>query len=1062
MPNRVAPPAPPSTSASALTRDQLITPDELKRTVEQRPADWRRRHASVDARALERDLRAAVEGEVRFDPASKAMYAVDASNYRQIPLGVVIPRTRADVISAVAACRAHGAPIVSRAGGTGLAGQTINTGVVIDFSKYMNHILELDSIGRFAVLEPGVVCDQLDEAAAPYELTFGPRPATHSRCGFGGMLGNDSCGSYAQMAGKAVDNTESMEVLLYDGTVMEVGWMTDRDLDAAVRRGGREGEVYARTKALRAKWADLVRAKFPKLPRRVSGYNLDQLIPGQDGRFNVARALVGSESTLATILSAKVRLVWNHPQRVLAVIGYEDIYQAADHVMEILPFGPIALEGFDQVLHHNLEIKRGRPTRYMEQLMPGGRAWLFVEFGYETKDEALAQARRMLERLRRLPGAPVDVTIHAEDDERKHLWKVREGALGAESFVPGKPDTWPGWEDSAVRPELLGRYLRDLRALYDRYDYHPALYGHFGMGCVHCTVAFDLYTAPGVAKYRRFVHEAAELIARYDGSLSGEHGDGQSRGELLPIMFGPELVEAFREFKSIWDPAWRMNPGKVVDADPLDQDLRLGGGYHPWQPETHFKYPEDRGSFAHATMRCIGIGQCRRHSAASSSAESDVMCPSFMVLHEEKHTTRGRAHLLHEMLVDGPIDGGWRDENVKEALDLCLSCKGCKGDCPVNVDIATHKAEFLSHYYEGRLRPRSAYAFAFVDRWARLASIAPGLVNLVTQTPGLSAIAKLASGMPMQRRVPPFAGETFRAWFARGPHRNAGNEKVVLWADTFNNYFHTGVAKAAVRVLEGAGYEVVVPQGHLCCGRPLYDYGFLPSAKRYLERVLRAMAPHLETRTPIVVLEPSCASVFRDELHGLFPDREDAKRLREQTMLLSELLTSHAQGYTPPKLQRKAIGQGHCHHKSVLGFDDEKELLKQMGLEFELLPSGCCGMAGSFGFEAGDRYAVSMAAGERVLLPEVRKADTSTLVLADGFSCRTQIAQGTHRRALHLAEVLAMAMDEGPDGPRPDRPPERKAAARQRAGVRRSMIRASVAVAVFAGALAGLRVLRRR
>ncbi len=1037
--------------------EPLIEPQRLMRGAERR--DKEMAAAGVDVRHLERVLQESVQGEVRFDAGTQAMYAVDASNYRQIPLGVVVPRTRDDAIATVAACRAFGVPVVSRAGGTGLAGQTVNTGIVLDFSKYMHHILEFDPIGHSAVVEPGVVCDQLDRAASPFDLAFGPRPATHSRCGFGGMLGNNSCGSYAQMAGKAVDNTEAMEVLLYDGTVMRVGWMTDVDLDAAAARPGREGEVYSRLKALRARYGGLVRERFPKLPRRVSGYNLDQLLPGDDGRFNVARALVGSESTLVTILNARVRLVWNHPARALAVLGYESIYEAADHVMEILPFGPIALEGFDQVLHHNLEIKRGRPTMYMEQLMPKGRAWLFVEFGEHTKDEARDRVERMLARLRSLPAAPMDVAVYQDEAKRKHLWKVREGALGAESFVPGKPDTWPGWEDSAVRPESLGAYLRDLRALYDRYDYHPALYGHFGMGCVHCTVGFDLYTKPGVAKYRAFVQEAAELVARYGGSLSGEHGDGQSRGELLPIMFGSEIVQAFREYKSIWDPARKMNPGKVVDARPLDADLRLGGDYHPWEPKTHFRFPEDHGSFAHATLRCIGIGQCRR-TAADGAPEDDVMCPSYMVTREERHTTRGRAHLLHEMLVKGPIRGGWRDSDVKEALDLCLSCKGCKGDCPVNVDVATHKAEFLSHYYRGRIRPRSAYAFGLVDQWSRIASLAPGLVNLLTQMPGVSAVAKLLAGMPLGRRIPAFAPETFRDWFARRPQRNQGAREIVLWADTFNNYFHPDVAKAAVRVLEHADYRVTVPEGHLCCGRPLYDYGFLPMAKRYLERVLRAMAPHIEAGTPIVVLEPSCASVFRDELHGLFPDRHEAAKLRRQVKLLSEVLAAEERGggrYAPPRLSRKAIGQGHCHHKSVLGYDDEKHLLERMGLDFELLASGCCGMAGSFGFERGDKYRVSLAAGERVLLPAVRSAEASTFIVADGFSCRTQIEQGTHRGGMHVAEVLALALDEGTGGPDPSAPPELRGMLQRRAEIRRSMLRAAAGLAAVGAALvAGL------
>ncbi|HEX8791419.1 MAG TPA: FAD-binding and (Fe-S)-binding domain-containing protein [Polyangiaceae bacterium] len=1031
-----------------MQRTELIESRRLLR----RPVVARAREVNV--RSLEIDLRDAVRGEVRFDAGSRAMYALDASNYRHVPTAVVVPKTRADVIATVGVCREHGVPITSRVGGTGLAGQTTNIGVVIDFSKHLRHILELDAIGQTALVEPGVICDQLAKAAAPFDLTFGPRPATHDRCGFGGMLGNNSCGAYAQMAGKVVDNTEEMDVLLHDGTVMHVGWMTDEELRAAGRRNGREGEIYRGLVSLRDRWGDEIRARFPKLPRRVSGYNLDELLPDARGRVNVARMLVGSESTLVTILGARVRLVWNHPKRVLVVLGYEDIYRAADHVMEVLPHGPIALEGFDEVLHRNIEVKDGSIKDYMNELMPRGRAWLFVELGEATKEEARERAERMVEQLRRGHAAPVDYVILDDEDKRKHMWKVREGALGAESFVPGKPDAWPGWEDSAVRPDVLGGYLRDLRALFDRYGYHPALYGHFGMGCVHCTVGFDLYTAAGVAKYRAFAQDAAHLVTRYGGSLSGEHGDGQARGELLPIMFGPELVDAFRELKGLFDPEGMMNPGRVVDPRPLDADLRLGPSYHPAQPETHFKYPDDHGSMAHATLRCIGIGKCRRTSA--DSPEADVMCPSFMVTREEKHTTRGRAHLLHEMLTgNSTIDGGWRDENVKEALDLCLSCKGCKGDCPVNVDLATYKAEFLAHYHEGRLRPRAAYAFGLIDQWARVASVAPGLVNLVTQTPGLSAIAKTAAGMSLDRQVPAFAPTTFRSWFRRRGEQNAGERDVVLWADTFSNYFHPEVAQAAVRVLEAAGWHVVVPEGHLCCGRPLYDYGFLTTAKQYLEKVLAATAPHVARGMPIVVLEPSCASVFRDELRGLFPDRADAKRFAEHVKLLSELLAGdHA--WTPPRLERKAIVQGHCHHKSVLRFDDEKKLLDAMGLEHEELASGCCGMAGSFGFETGQKHDVSVAAGERVLLPKVREAEPTTLVVADGFSCRTQIEQGTGRGALHLAEVLAMALDEGPDGPGGHEPPEARLMKARTRRVRRSMIRAGVAVGLGAAGIVGV------
>jgi Fe-S oxidoreductase len=489
-----------------------------------------------------------------------------------------------------------------------------------------------------------------------------------------------------------------------------------------------------------------------------------------------------------------------------------------------------------------------------------------------------------------------------------------------------------------------------------------------------------------------------------------------------------------------------MNPGKVVDPYRMDQNLRLGADYHPWEPETHFKYPEDKGSFAHAALRCVGIGKCRRKS--SDRPDDDTMCPSYMVTHEERHTTRGRAHQLWEMLHGDVITNGWRDDNVKEALDLCLSCKGCKGDCPVNVDMATYKAEFLSHYWAGRIRPRHAYAFGLIDRWARLASIWPGLVNLVTQTPGLSHVAKGLAGMPLQRRIPEFAPETFRAWFQKRKPNPRQSGRVILWADTFNNYFFPETGQAATEVLEGAGFNVAVPGVHLCCGRPLYDYGFLDLAKRYLRRIMSVMREDIEAGVPFVVLEPSCASVFRDELHNLFPDDPLAKKLTEQTFLLSEFLNEKANGWQAPQLHRKAIVQGHCHHKSLLRFDDEKCVLEKLELDFQLLPSGCCGMAGSFGFES-DKYKVSLDIGERVVLPQVRQATADTLVVADGFSCREQIAQGTKRQALHLAEVIQMAKRNGSSAT-PNGYAESDLVERRRKKLRRARVRALIGIGTIA------------
>ncbi len=1021
----------------------------LNQIANSRPANWR--HPEVNVEVLQSDLRKSLEGEVRFDAGSIGMYSLDGSNYQQTPIGVVIPKSMEDAVATIQVARKHGAPILSRTGGTSLAGQTCNYAVVIDWTKYLNRILNINIGEKWAWCEPGVIRDQLANAVCQHNLTYGPDPSTHTHCCIGGMIGNNSCGAHAQFGGKAVDNLEELEILLYDGTRMNVGWMTNEELSVKIAKGGREGQIYASLKSLRDRYATLINKKYPHIPRRVSGYNLDQLIPGDDGRFNIARSLVGSESTLVTFLKAKVDLVYSHPERVLLMLGYPSVYEAADHLMEVLESKPIALEGLDHVLFSNIEAKGGKHAKYLSML-PEGKGWLMIEYGCDTRGEAEHQARQLMDKLKSKPNAP-SMKLFTDKGEQREIWQVRESGLGATAFVPGQPVTWEGWEDSAVAPDRVGEYLRDLRALYNKYDYKSALYGHFGMGCIHCRVSFDLFTKPGVEKYMHFLDDATTLItSKYDGSLSGEHGDGQSKAEFLYKMFGPELIEAFREFKAIWDPDWKMNPGKMVDPYHPDQNLRLGPHYKPWKPPTHFQFPNDHGDMSFATLRCVGVGNCRR---LSGEPGNDTMCPSFMVTREERHSTRGRAHLLWEMFKKGPNGHGWHDEPVKEALDLCLSCKGCKGDCPVNVDVATYKAEFLSHYWEGRLRPRYAYAFGLIDQWSRLASVAPGFVNLFTQVPGLRAAAKLAAGMPQQRKIPAFAPYTFKSWFRKN-HRHNGGTKVILWADTFNNYFFPETAQAAAEVLTDAGFDVQVPAQHLCCGRPLYDYGFLDLARSYLHKVLNTLEGDLNSGTPIVVLEPSCASVFRDELNELMPDHPLAKKMVSHTLLFSEFLEQ--QNYRPPKLRRKAIVHGHCHHKAVMRMDPEKKLLDGMGLNHHELASGCCGMAGSFGYEK-NKYQTSIAVGERVLLPAVRKADISTLIVADGFSCKEQIVQETSRGALHLAEVIKLAKDNSRTGGPTAYPEQRFIAPRLRAQ-KRSMVRAGLVVG--AAMAAGVYYLLRR
>jgi FAD/FMN-containing dehydrogenase/Fe-S oxidoreductase len=953
--------------------------------------------AQVDAIALAAALKREVRGEVRFDDGSRALYATDGSNYRQVPIGVILPRDVEDVVAAIALTREFGAPILCRGGGTSLAGQCCNVAVVLDFSKYMAKIVEVDPARRIARVQPGVILDHLRNAAEKHHLTFGPDPATHDRCTLGGMIGNNSCGVHSVMAGKTDDNIEELDVLTYDGLRMKVGQTSKQELERIIQEGGRRGEIYAGLKGLRDRYSDLVRQRYPNIPRRVSGYNLNFLLP--ENGFDVARALVGSEGTCVTVLEASCRLVESPPERVLLVVACADIFQCADRVPEIMVHGPIGLEGIDHLLVEYTR-RKGINSEGLA-LLPQGGGWLLAEFGGATQTEAESQAQKLRQTLARGSNPP-EMRLFTDKQQIKRVWEVRESALGATSHVPGEPLEWEGWEDAAVTPEKLGSYLRDLTKLMAGYGYHSAMYGHFGHACVHMRINFDLQSVKGIANYRKFVEEAADLVVGYGGSLSGEHGDGHSRAELWPRMFGPELMQAFRQFKALWDPEWKMNPGKLVEPYKLDEHLRLGAEYRPWEPETHFKFPEDHGSLASSTLRCVGVGKCRHY-------EGGVMCPSFRVTREEQHSTRGRAHLLWEMTKGDVIHDGWRDEHVKESLDLCLACKGCKSECPVGVDVATYKAEFLSHYYEGRRRPRSALAFGNIATWARLASLAPTLANLATQTPLLRDVAKLAAGMPRQRSIPAFARETFRTWFRRRQRRNLDGAPVLLWPDTFNNYFLSDTSRAAVEVLEVAGFHVVLPQAGLCCGRPLYDWGMLERAKRLLLDILDALSQEIEKGTSLVVLEPSCAAVFRDELINLFPRDARAQALSRQTFLLSEFLQQKAKHFRLPKLQRRALVHGHCHHKSIMKMTDEETVLREMGIDFYAPAPGCCGMAGAFGFEK-DKYAISMAVGELELLPAVRQAATDSLIIADGFSCREQIAQSTGRNALHLAEVINMAL----------------------------------------------------
>ncbi len=958
---------------------------------------------AISHESLAAELRAAVSGEVRFDKAMRAVYSADASNYRQVPIGVVLPRSVEDIEAAMAVCRRHGVPILARGGGTSQNGQSVNVAVIIDCSKYLNRVLAVDEIARTALVEPGAVCDALRDAAEVHQLTFGPDPATHSRCTLGGMIGNNSCGAHSVMAGKTAENIESLEVLTYDGARFWVGPTNEAEFARIVAAGGRQAEIYTRLKALADKYGDLIRARFPKIKRRVSGYGLDQLLP--ENGFNVARALVGTEGTCALTLQAKTLLVKSPQHRVILVLGYRDIYVAGDAVPEILPFGPIATEGLD------LGIIGGLKRRALKlddiALLPAGDAWIMVEFGGDSPGDATRQAQALAQHYQGRDD--VSSWLITDKAMQARIWNIREtGASATALAIDGdRPDPVCGWEDAAVDPLRLGDYLREFQALVDRTGYTTSLYGHFGDGCIHARINFDLRSLDGLKIWRGFSQAAAELVVKYGGSLSGEHGDGQAKAEFLPVMYGPELMQALVEFKSIWDPLGKMNPGKVVDSAGgkvfrADQNLRQGPDYKPVTLATRMTFLSREGEgFTREVERCVGMGKCR-------AAEGGTMCPSYRVTGEERYSTRGRSRLLAEMLRGEVITDQWQSDEVREALDLCLACKGCKSDCPTHTDMASYKAEFLSHYHETKARPRQAYFMGMIGQWAPLARALPRLTNFFTQTPGLASLSKLIAGVAQQRSLPRFAAKSFRGEVAARALKREGRP-VMLWADTFTNTMHPEIGIAALDVLEAAGCAVSLPQAGLCCGRPLYDFGFLDKARSQLAQILDALAPQIEAGVPLVGLEPSCIAVFRDELLKLFPDDARAKKLAANTFMLAEYLEKIA--YAPPPLKGRALVHGHCHQKAVMGMSAETSLLKKMGLEVSSPDTGCCGMAGSFGFNPA-HHALSIKAAEQGIFPAVRAAGADTLIVVNGFSCREQVGQGLGVRSLHIAEVLQKALNE--------------------------------------------------
>lgn len=933
-------------------------------------------------RELAAELRGAVRGEVGFDVTSRALVTMDASNYRRVPLGVVAPRDVDDVAAALEVCRAHGVPVVARGGGTSIAGQATGTGVVLDFTRHMNRVLALDPRARTAVVQPGLVLDRLQEAAAPHGLRFGPDPSTHSRCTLGGMIGNNACGSHSVAWGTTADSVRELSVVTARGQRLRLGqgWAgAPEGLRALV-----EGELAR------------LRTGFPDLPRRISGYALDALLPEKGA--DVARSFCGSEGTLGVLTEAVVRLVEAPRARALAVLAYADESAAAEAAAGLLPLGPLTVEGMAA------DLVRSAAG------LPRGGAWLFVETGGASAGEARARAEAIVR-----AADVVDASVVTDPVEQRFLWRIREDASGTATRMPDGTEAWPGWEDCAVPPARLGPYLRDFRELLTTHGLRGTPYGHFGDGCIHVRIDFDLLTEAGVGRFRRFSEELADLVVAHGGSLSGEHGDGQARAELLPRMYGARTVALFERAKGVWDPDDLLNPGMLVRPAPLDANLRFS--VLPRRPvDVAFGYPADGGDFSAAVRRCVGVAKCRTTTGAGSS----VMCPSFRATGEEEHSTRGRARLLHEMLAGDLVTDGWRSTEVRDALDLCLSCKGCRSDCPVEVDMATYKAEFLHHHYQGRRRPAAHYAMGLLPLWlcwvARTRTAR--LLNTLASVRPLARAAKRLAGIAPEREIPRVAPRTFSRWWRRrGPI--GGGDLVVVWPDTFTEHFSPSVGRAAVGVLEAAGLRVALPptprlpalrgRGGVCCGLTYVSTGQLDRAREVMRRTLDLMEPVLRTAAPVVVLEPSCAAALRTDLPELLHEDPRAARLAERVVTFAEALERYAPGWTPPSVARPVAGQTHCHQHAVLGDAPDRRLREAAGLTGEL-SGGCCGLAGDFGFTKG-HFEVSSACAEEQLLPAVREAAEGTVVLADGFSCRTQLEQLAGVRGRHLAEVLAEALE---------------------------------------------------
>ncbi len=918
--------------------------------------------------------------EVDASARRAAEYSSDASIYRVLPAAVVFPRSAEEIAIAVSACRDLGVPLTMRGGGTSLAGNAIGPGVVLDASRHLRRVVSIDPAAQVAVAEPGVVLDDLQRQAARHGLRFGPDPASHSRCTIGGMIGNNACGSRALGYGRTSDNVLGLEVI--SGTAELI-----RAAPAQASTGPDGSATLAALRSAVAAYLPVIRTEFGRFSRQVSGYALEHLLPERG--FDVARALVGTEGTWAVTTLATLRLRPVPADTTLVALGYPDIAAAADAVPALLPLAPVAVEGFDARIVDLVRRRRGQAGPEL----PAGQGWLLVELAGNGPGELAAAAQTVI-----AAAGTSDWAVLADPRQAAAIWRIREDGAGLVARPADGHSYYAGWEDAAVPPAQLGSYLREFEALLAAHGLRGLPYGHFGDGCVHVRLDFPFAATGGTAAFRRFLTDAADLVARHGGSMSGEHGDGRARGELLARMYSPAALAAFAAVKAVFDPDDVLNPGIVVRPRPVDADLRPPL-LRPHRAGLGLRYPADAGDFSQAVGRCTGLGKCR----ADSTAAGGVMCPSYLATRDEKDSTRGRARVLQE-LASGGLRDGWQSAELAESLDLCLSCKACSADCPTGTDLAAYKAEVLYQRYRGRIRPPAHYALGWLPRWARAASAAPLLVNAL-----LTVAPRGLAGIDPRRRLPRFARQTFRSWFARQPQAAAAaagpaGDPVVLWVDTFTNYFTPEVGRAAVRVLTEAGYAVSLSRPGDCCGLTWITTGQLGTARRKLARSLTHLAPHVRAGTPVVGLEPSCLAAFRGDARALAGDAAGA--VGESVLTLAELLAGRA-GWQPPGQLRglRGVAQPHCHQHAVMGWEADQALLAAAGAAITPV-GGCCGLAGNFGMERG-HYDVSVAVAQTALLPAVRRRGDGAVVLADGFSCRIQLDQLAGVRAYHLAELLA-------------------------------------------------------